>query len=82
MKLMMCARTATAETSPVAISSLLPARHSKAIQSGSSLALKRACDLLHVAGEECMDFDAKHFQLTLPTAGYGAAQQSPDASGK
>ena len=80
MKLMACARTATPETSPVAISSLLPAWHGETIQPGCSFVLKRVCDLLHVAGEECMDFDAKHFELTLPAAGYGAAQQNPDAS--
>lgn len=25
-----------------------------------------------------MDFDSKHFQLVLPTAGYGAAKQNSD----
>ncbi len=69
-------QTATAETSPAAIASPLPARHGKAIQSGGSFLYKRLRNLTNVAGEECMHLDAQRLKLMLPVAGNGAAENS------
>ncbi len=46
------------------------------IQSGGSFLPERLRNFLYVAGEECMNLNAKHFQLMLPTAGNGTAEQN------